>query len=45
MKNAKLVWDSKKEVWICTNCNAKYAYPENSKPKVKYCMKCKEEWK
>lgn len=44
MEFAKLIWDKGKECWVCTNCQAEYHYPENSKPKPSYCMKCKVEW-
>lgn len=47
MKN--LIWKIEIEnenggYWECTYCGARYNLPENSKPKTKFCMKCKGEW-
>lgn len=44
MEFAELIWNKEKECWICTGCGAEYHYPQNSKPKINYCMRCKKEW-
>ena len=44
MKNSKLIWDEEKEYWYCSNCGAIYHQPQNWKPNIAYCMKCKIIW-
>ena len=43
-ENSNLKFDSEKGAWICQFCGAEYHRPENQKPKINYCMKCKCEW-
>lgn len=44
MENLNLIWDSENENWICPYCGAIYDRPENQKPTIGWCMKCKSEW-
>lgn len=44
MEYTDLIWNEEKKRWICNGCDAEYYYPQNSKPRPSYCMKCKIEW-
>lgn len=44
MENLNLIWDLENEIWICPYCGAIYDRPENQKPIIRWCMKCKSEW-